>query len=47
LAGLTQITLAQGDLAAAQTQVEFVLSILQERPHVGYKNPFFIYLTIT
>jgi hypothetical protein len=47
LAGLAQSALAQGDLAAALAQVEVILPILQEQPHVGYNDPFFIYLTIT
>jgi predicted ATPase/WD40 repeat protein/DNA-binding SARP family transcriptional activator len=44
-AGLAQIALAQGDLAGAQAQVEAILPLLAEQPHVGYNNPFFIYLT--
>lgn len=46
LAGLAQGALAQGDLAAALAQVEVILPILQEEPHVGYNDPFFIYLTV-
>ncbi|CAN5372788.1 hypothetical protein BH10CHL1_BH10CHL1_39890 [soil metagenome] len=44
-AGLAQIALAQGDLAAAQVQVEAMLPVLAAEPHVGYNDPFAIYLT--
>jgi predicted ATPase/DNA-binding SARP family transcriptional activator len=44
-AGLAQIALAQGDLTGALAQVEAILPVLAEEPHVGYNNPSFIYLT--
>jgi len=44
-AGLAQIALAQGDLAAAQAQVEVILPVLAAAPHAGYNDPFAIYLT--
>ena len=44
-AGLAGIALAQGDLAGAQIRIEAILPVLAEQPHVGYNNPFSIYLT--
>jgi tetratricopeptide (TPR) repeat protein len=44
-AGLAQIALTQGDLAAAQAQVEAILPVLAAEPHAGYNDPFAIYLT--
>ncbi len=44
-AGLAQIALAQGDLAAAQAQIEVILPVLATTPHAGYNDPFAIYLT--
>jgi len=44
-AGLASIALAQGNLVAAQAQVEAILPVLVEQPHAGYNEPFAIYLT--